>query len=173
MELFFSKGIARIFLLGLFDYPTQSYTFFFSLSHKFKRILLFAKFFISTQLTSFRWLTFVCSPKPSHSGAPFFQPPTLWLSCYAFGGFFFGLARASRALGSVAGSGSCILVVGAADLFHHPVTQQKQLPEMFSPVRFVGRDDAWGLGWAFAVNIAFITALWCGPDEMVLVFCHS
>ena len=40
MELFFSKGIAKIFLLGLFDYPAQSYTFFFSLSHKFKRILL-------------------------------------------------------------------------------------------------------------------------------------
>ena len=37
MELFFSKGIARIFLLGLFDYLAQRYTFFFSLSHKFKK----------------------------------------------------------------------------------------------------------------------------------------
>ena len=98
--------------------------------------------------------------KPSHSGAPFFQPPTLWLSYYAFGGFFFGLAGASRALGSVAVSGGCISVVGAAGLFHHPVTQQKQLPEMFFlPCALCGKGLRMGLGWAFAVNTAFITAL--------------
>lgn len=36
MELFFSKGITKIFLLGLFDFSAQSYTFFFSLSHNLK-----------------------------------------------------------------------------------------------------------------------------------------
>ena len=91
--------------------------------------------------------------KPSHSGAPFFQPPMLWLSCYAYGGFFFGLARASRALGSAAVSGGCISVVGAAGLFYHPVTQQKQLPEMFFlPCALCRKGLRMGLGWAFAVT---------------------
>ena len=35
-----SKGIVKISLLDLFDFSAQSYTFIFSLSHKFKRILL-------------------------------------------------------------------------------------------------------------------------------------
>ncbi len=96
----------------------------------------------------------------THSGAPFFQPPTLWLSCYAFGGFFFGLAHASRALGSAAVSGGYISVVGTADLFLHPVTQQKQLPKMFFlPCALCRRRVRMGLGWAFAVNTTFITTL--------------
>ena len=43
-----SKGIAKISLLDLFDFSAQSYTFIFSLSHKFKRNITFADFKVFT-----------------------------------------------------------------------------------------------------------------------------
>lgn len=44
--------------------------------------------------------------------------------------------------------------------FHHPVTQQKQLSEMFFlSCALCGKGLRMGLGWAFAVNTVVITAL--------------
>lgn len=49
---------------------------------------------------------------------------------------------------------------GRSRLFYHPVTQQKQLPEMFFlPCALCGKGLRMGLGWAFAVNTTLITAL--------------
>ena len=63
-----------IVLLYLFDFSVQSYTFFFSVSHKFKRILISLSSLFPRNCRASVDGPF-CSPKPSLSGNPFFQLP--------------------------------------------------------------------------------------------------